>query len=267
MCPTKTTQRVRLLAALVDIDDQEDNEYRFLVDGKHVKYVTMDPGSLAGIDASFEPDLLSVLPEFPPGDWTESYVARDTLSNKLVFSSTSTAQLPAVQSTWHPTVIDHLELQEVDRIRQNIQVVSHALFPEPVAFKFAPFPWQVAYLEAETKAYEWIQGAGIGPKFLGHVAEDGRVIGFLFEHIRGASMAELKDLDACSQALARLHSLGVKHGDVNRNNFLIKEGKVTIIDFEMARQCSDQEQLRVELMGLEESFKDPSDLDGVIQES
>lgn len=52
------TQCIRLLAALVDIDDNEESEYRFLVDNKHVKYVTTEPGSLAGIDRSFEPDVL-----------------------------------------------------------------------------------------------------------------------------------------------------------------------------------------------------------------
>lgn len=41
----------------------------------------------------------------------------------------------------------------------------------------------MSYYAAETTAYEWIHGTGIGPAFLGHITEAGRVIGFLMEYI------------------------------------------------------------------------------------
>lgn len=258
------TQCIRLLAALVDIDDNEESEYRFLVDNKHVKYVTTEPGSLAGIDRSFEPDVLPILPDFPPGEWTEGRIAKDIRTGRLFFSSTSTAKLPAVEYIWHPILIDHLELKELGRIRQNIYEVSHDTFYEPVIFKFAAFPWQIPYLEAETRAYHWIRDEEIGPEFLGHVTEGGRVIGFLIKYIKkGASTATVEDLEACRTALAQLHSLGIKHGDINKHNFLVQEDKVTMVDFEMARKCDDEE-LRTELAGLEASLEDQSHRGGVI---
>lgn len=257
------TKCIRLIAALIDIDDNEEGEYRFLVDNKHVKYVTTEPGSLSGINRSFGPDVLPILPDFPPGEWTEGHISKDVHTGGLFFSSTSTTKLPAVECIWHPTLIDHLELKELDRIRQNIHKVNHDSFCKPVIFKFATFPWQIPYLEAETRAYQWIRDKDIGPKFLGHVTEGGRVIGFLIEHIKGASTATVRDLDACRTALARLHSLGIKHGDVNKHNFLVQEGEVTIIDLETARKCDD-EQLRSEFAGLKACLEDQSHRGGVI---
>lgn len=257
------TQRIELLAALVNTDENEESDYRFLVDDKHVKYVVTEPGSISGIIRTFAPDLLPILPEFPPGDWTQGRIAKNTHTGGLFFSSLSTATLPAVKSIWHPVSIDHLELRKVARIRQNIHKVSHASFRESVVFKFAAFPWEIQYLEAETRAYEWIRHSDVGPKFLGHVTEGGRVFGFLLEHVNGASVAELGDVDACRAALSRLHSLGIMHGDTNRNNFLLQLHKVTIIDFETAKKCDDDGQLQMELAGLEESFKDPYNRGGV----
>lgn len=259
---------IKLLAALVDPDGDEEDEYRFLVDEKHVKYVTIEAGALpAEIHRSFEPDVLRVIPEFPPGDWAKGRISKDPRTGKAVFSSLSTDKLPAVESVWHPIVVDHLELKILARLRQNIHKVSHVLFREPVIFKLANFPWEIPSMEAETRAYAWIQDEDIGPLFLGHVSEGGRVVGFLVEDIAGASPATLGDVGACRIALARLHLLGIQHGDVNRNNFLVQrpEGKkVTIIDFEMARKCDEQEQLQAENASLEESFRDPSNRGGIV---
>lgn len=56
---------VQLLANLVDPDDEEDSEYRFLVDGKYIKYVTVAPGVLRKCDRTFSPALIPLLPPFP----------------------------------------------------------------------------------------------------------------------------------------------------------------------------------------------------------
>lgn len=261
------SEGIKLLAALVNPDGDEEDDYRFLVNGKHVKYVTIEAGALpAEIHRSFEPDLLRVIPEFPPGDWTKGRISKDNRTGKPVFSSISMDKLPAVESVWHTTVVDHLELKTVARLRQNIRKVSHASFREPVIFKLANFPWEIPSVEAETRAYAWIQDEDIGPRFLGHVSEGGRVVGFLIEDIDRASPATLDDLGACRMALARLHLLRIQHGDVNRNNFLVQRpgGKVTIIDFETARKCDEQERLQAESASLEESFKDPSNRGGIV---
>ena len=46
-----TNSNVQLLTISVDYSDEDDSEYRFMVDGKHVKYITVAPGA----------------PTFPPG--------------------------------------------------------------------------------------------------------------------------------------------------------------------------------------------------------
>lgn len=52
------------------------------------------------------------------------------------------------------------------------------------------------------------------------------------EYIDGARFADIGDLAACQEILSRLHSLGIKHGDVNKYNYLIRGGKAMLVDFE-----------------------------------
>jgi predicted Ser/Thr protein kinase len=258
MVTPKTNSNVQLLATLVDSNDEEESEYRFLVDEKHVKYVTVDPGVFPKNDRTFAPVLITMLPPFPPGDWNEGHISKDVFTGHPVFSRNTNRDLPGVKSIWHHTQIDHLELKKLDRVRQNIHQVTHSLFDRPVLVKFAEFPWQIPYFEAETTAYRWIDGKGIGPNFLGHVTEAGRLIGFVMENIDGARAAEPGDLTACQGILGKLHSLGIKHGDINRHNFLVRNGKVVLIDFETARRCSEREELESEYRRLEQSLYDPS---------
>ncbi|KAH6982354.1 hypothetical protein BKA56DRAFT_720921 [Ilyonectria sp. MPI-CAGE-AT-0026] len=70
------------------------------------------------------------------------------------------------------------------------------------------------FFEAETTAYEWIDGKGVRPKFLGHLTEAGRVIGLVMEHIDDARSAQTGDQAACQAVQAKLHSRGIKHGDM-----------------------------------------------------
>lgn len=74
---------IRLLACLVDMDEKvADNDYRVLVDGDRVKYVTTAAFAFladnpTGHDRTFEPILLGQLfPPFPPGDWNLAHVDR-----------------------------------------------------------------------------------------------------------------------------------------------------------------------------------------------
>lgn len=257
MTPTRNSN-IQLLATLVDSKDEEESEYRFLVDGKHVKYVTVDPGVLPRDDWTFAPILLPTLPSFPPGDWNEGHISKNPLNGELEFSRCTRSDLPGVSNTWHHTRIDHLELNKVSRIRQNIHVVTHPLFDQALLVKFTEFPWQMPFFEAETTAYEWIDGHNIGPKFLGHLNEDGRVIGFVLEYLDDTRSAETEDLAACQATLARLHSLGIKHGDINKYNFLIRQGKAVLVDFEAARRCSQEKELQAEYERLEHSLSDTS---------
>ena len=114
------------------------------------------------------------------------------------------------------------------------------------------------FFEAETTAYQWIDGQGVSPNFLGHLTEDGRVIGFVMEYIDDARSADIGDLAACQDVLARLHSLGIKHGDINKYNFLVRGERAVLVDFETAKRCEEQKALEAEYEHLEHSLSDSS---------
>ncbi|KAL6827544.1 hypothetical protein V8C40DRAFT_264748 [Trichoderma camerunense] len=162
---------LQLLAVLVDWDDEDDGEYRFLVDGKDTKYVTVEPGVLPKDNQTFGPILIPLPPPFPPGEWNEGHVSKNPLSGQPVFSHYTQSDLPAISNTWHHMRIDHLEFKQVRQLRQNIHVVTHPRFDQTLAVKFAEFPWQMPYFEAETTAYEWPSSHGIGPKFIANLTE------------------------------------------------------------------------------------------------
>ncbi|KAI1756815.1 hypothetical protein F4782DRAFT_484242 [Xylaria castorea] len=254
----KAKSNIQILATLVDFDDEEESEYRVLINDKDVKYITVDPGVFPKDDRTFAPVLIDLLPPFPPGDWNEGQISKDLLTGHPVFSRTTKSDLLGVKNIWQHTQIDHLELKKLDRIRQNIHLVTHPLFKSPVIAKFTEFPWQTPYFEAETTAYEWVDGQGVGPKFLGHIIEAGRCIGFIVENVDGARTAEPADLSVCQSVLAKLHSLGIIHGDINKHNFLVRDGKAVLIDFESARRCREKKEFKSEFQGLEHSLSDTS---------
>ena len=115
------------------------------------------------------------------------------------------------------------------------------MFDDLVVAKFARFHWEIQYLENETTAYKWISDQNIGPRFLGHLAENGRVIGFFMERITDARHAAIQDIETSGEGLSRLHDLGIRHGDLNRFNFLIRDSQATLIDFDTARKYEDRD--------------------------
>lgn len=264
--PQRKNANVRLLACLIDDDDTDDSDYRFLVDGQHVKYMSTAPGTFYGAedDRNFEPVLLGeLLPPFPAGDWNNSHVAKDLETGKATFIRTTMVQFSGVKSPWHPVKLNELDFTQQDRLRQRVHVSTH---PEvnggkPVLIKLAVWPWEIPSIEVETAAYQWISGSGVGPRFLGHLTEgkDGRVVGFITEWLEGARAAGLEDMDDCKKALGRLHELGIKLGDINKYNFLVRDGHdVALVDFEMAkRDCSPLE-LDDEMSALKSSLEETS---------
>lgn len=137
-----------------------------------------------------------------------------------------------------------------ESLKSHVRLASSPDFVSPVIAKFARFEWEINYYIAETQAYSWIDGHGIAPVFLGYLTENGRVIGFLIEHIV-RRRADISDLQVCRDALQRLHRLGIVHGGLNRGNFLItEEGKAVIIDFETATKSDDSQAMELEIEGL-----------------
>lgn len=229
--PKPKNANVQLLACLVDEDNTDDSDYRFLIDRQHIKYVTTAPGTFREAEdhRTFEPILLGKLfPPFPIGDWNRGHVAKDPQTGEDTFVKTETVHLAGVENLWHPARLNELDFTQQDRVRQRVHISTHPELNngEPVLVKLAVWPWEIAFIEAETAAYQWINDSGIGPKFLGHLTEgkDGRVIGFVVEWVQGARAAGLGDMDSCKKALGRLHELGIKFGDINKHNFLVRDG-------------------------------------------
>ena len=89
------------------------------------------------------------------------------------------------------------------------------------------------------------------------------MIGFLIERIADARYSGPEDLILCQDVVARLHSLGIRHGDLNRHNFLISSGRATLIDFDTARRCDSEDELKTEFESLPERLADTSNLGGI----
>ncbi|KAL4985107.1 alpha-galactosidase A precursor [Aspergillus falconensis] len=248
--------KIDLLQAEVDEDGQ--SFFRLLVDGRSIKYITIDPGVYSTEDMCFGPSLVSILPELPHGDWNDGLVTRDADDGRPHFVSIKLTRFPEVQNTWHGTYVEYLELSIERKLRTGIYGVKCPSFNNTVVAKFARFPWEIQYIENETTAYQWISGHNIGPQFLGHLTENGRVIGFLMEYITNARHAGAQDIETCREVLCRLHDLGVRHGDTNRFNFLIRDSKATLIDFDTAQKCDDQDMLQQELENLTTCLEDLS---------
>jgi len=83
------------------------------------------------------------------------------------------------------------------------------------------------------------------------------VIGILLEKLEG-TFASIEDLPGCEEALDRLHSLGLSHGDVNRYNFIIGDGWVKMIDFETCQETQDSAQMEAEISRLAAELQDDS---------
>lgn len=248
--------KIELLQAEVDENDQ--SFFRLLVDGRSIKYITIEMGIYSVEDMCFGPSLASMLPDLPPGDWNDGLVAKNPHDGQPYLASTKITQFPGVQNTWHETSVDYTQLSVGEKLRTGIYEVTCPLFNDKIVAKFARFPWEIQYLENETTAYQWISGHNIGPRFSGHLTENGRVFGFLMERVKGARHAQIQDIDDCREVLSRLHRLGVRHGDTNRFNFLVGELKVTLIDFDTARKCDDKDILLQEMDGLINCFEDTS---------
>lgn len=214
------------------------------------------------------------LPVFPPGDWRvvdiirnevtgEAQVIKPREDDRMLIGRSSSNALDA----WHPISVDYLELEKVSQIlytnllwrrSDTLWLVTHEeLFPMPVLMKIAEFPVSDALtrVENETKVYQAIQGKGIAPEFLGHVTENGRVIGSLFEYIDG-ECPEKQDLPRCERVLRKFHREGFLHGDSHPMNFVVCGGGTTkLIDFETSRPCTNQVEFDKEVRNLRLEFE------------
>jgi predicted Ser/Thr protein kinase len=259
----RVPQTLELLQASVDEGD-EDSYLRLLVDGKKVIYITIAAGVFTPDDMCFGPAIITLLPPLPSGDWNYGYIAQDPQTAQPHFAQAIRKKLRGVENVWHPTTVDHLDLTFVETLRSPVCEVTCPQFPNTTAaYKFARFEWESGWLAGETAAYQAIEGLNIGPKFLGHVSEEGRVIGFLIEKVVDARHASIVDHVACVEALTKLHRLGFLHGDTNKHNFLVNSTGATLIDFESLCKSDNVEEFEAEIAGLTKQLNDPHAKGGI----
>ncbi|TLD04569.1 hypothetical protein E2P81_ATG10614 [Venturia nashicola] len=258
------TPSLRLLQAEVDRGDG-DSYLRLLHEGKSVKFVEIASGVYDPDDMVFGPAITALLePILPRGTWNYGYVAKDNTTGLPCFTESSQKQYQGIEYTWHPTMVDHLDLVLDSKLKTGVYDATCSSFSVPLVTKFAVWEWEINFVDNECATYECIEGHDIGPKFLGHIVEEGRVIGFLMERLKDevgdARHATPADLDICSQALAKLHGLGILHGDINKHNILITTGKATLIDFANARRGIDESEFEEEMKMLKAALCDDSNV-------
>jgi hypothetical protein len=177
-------------------------------------------------------------------------------------SAISCESLDQVVSSWHTRHIDVLPLKRISSYRAGVKEV--AFEGRTAISKIAIFEERVPQIEHETRIYETLAKCQapneppIAPTFLGHLAENGRRIGFQLEKIEG-DCASLADLAGCEAALRRLHGIGLLHGDANRYNFVAERttGHVKMIDFEHA-EIYEEEKVRLEIEELKAQLTEES---------
>lgn len=107
-----------------------------------------------------------------------------------------------------------------------------AVFPGPKSLgggKVAAF-WNLNFdgvhshgLSQESYIYSLIQDDPIAPKFLAHLTDNHEcVIGYVLECVP-AREAEIGDLNICKEVLQKLHNLGIAHGYLTKDAFLIRQ--------------------------------------------
>ncbi|KAG6312574.1 hypothetical protein E4U22_001730 [Claviceps purpurea] len=249
-----------ILSMEVDDDDSFESYYRLQI-GNHVKYIVISP-------ATFDRDTLSTPLQSLPSlsydkEWTVATISRDQTTGQLKTSFLN-RPLPGVKCQWHHTSVNCLELENTKQLTlAALEAVSHSMLPTTLGSsstmiaKIARFDWEVPRIEHETRAYQLLEGHGLSPPFLGHIHENGRIMGFLLEKIEGRS-ASIQDLSECEAALGKLHELGFLHGDVNRYNFLVTDDGVKLIDFERLQKGADPESISKELENLRAGLVDES---------
>jgi predicted Ser/Thr protein kinase len=245
--PSSFHFKLEVLSMSVPDDNNSESDIRLRV-GDQIKYLTVAPGTFPVDIISWPPDLFENLPKLPSGDWTRAHICRK--SGHLVVEP-SNKPLKGVTTSWHHNLVDVQSIALEERLSARVEVVKYN--SKSVVSKIARFEFEVPWMETETAIYQAIDGHGIGPAFLGHLVEHGRVMGFLIEKIDGRN-GEIDDLEACESIVKRLHSLGIVHGDLNKYNFIIGPTRTTLIDFEGAIKNRNKEAMQKELLRLTEEL-------------
>jgi hypothetical protein len=124
-------------------DSERESEVRILVDGRFIKYLTVDPGLYDVDDLCCGPLLASVLPPLPPGDWNQGRISRSTLKGCHHFSESTKTILRGVTSLWNPPQIEYLDLQIQRILPSNVYELTCPHSNSTIVAKLARFAWEI----------------------------------------------------------------------------------------------------------------------------
>ena len=255
----QSSQIVEILAYhdLKNCNPDYGSWYRILVNNE-IRYVEVRGGTY---DIPF--------PQLPQldldKDWKVTRVWRDDQSGELA-TELSAEPLQGINLKWHQNMIDFTDIQ-VDRSLAAFTFEVHAaapmasLPPPPTKMiaKMDLYQFKIDDFEKETGVYRMLEGTGLAPRFLGHIHDRGRIIGFLLEKVDNyppsrpyAGFKELRDVFI---ALHRFHKLGLLHNDLGSGNMIFtKEGPVKLIDFEFSKFGASRREKESETMELRQLF-------------
>lgn len=134
-----------------------DCYYRILAN-RSVKYVTIKAGALGAEELDDMPlDFQNVLPPLPyyEDTWKSASVTRNLSSGQLKVAFSS-ADLPGVKTTWHPRMVNSLDIERaryLTLLAQEYKWKADNSAPERMIAKMARFDWGIQYIEAETRIY------------------------------------------------------------------------------------------------------------------
>ncbi|KAJ2985845.1 hypothetical protein NUW58_g5318 [Xylaria curta] len=218
------------------------------IDGWAVKYVSVDFDVRMLGEKIPKTNTYNIwIPAVPQGDNCTFRFGVDPGNDGIALKQIVSCQaLPSVNNAWNSDAFEylHLEPRPMKNSTGNVRLVRHPKLDTPgglAVMKFANFADEIHAIALETEVYYYLQNSGIAPKFLGHVREGRRVIGFLLEYIEDARLTSeiygLTDaeISRCQQALAKLHGFGLIHNDIHLGNCLIRrDGTAILIDFDRA---------------------------------
>ncbi|KAI8626218.1 hypothetical protein F5Y19DRAFT_230029 [Xylariaceae sp. FL1651] len=249
-----------------------------------VKYLTAGPdvNQLKGTRLSrYSRTKIIHMPVLPEGGWNCADIGLAAGTKELTVTSVSCADLPGVANTWHPSTFEYVDLvastltsplkpasRNTNSTTDRFRLVESPLLNSPGhlgLMKIANFPVEIPAIEMETQIYKHMAGLIIVPEFLGHVVENGRVIGFVTPALLDARPAsEERPLTAetqraCHSALELLHKAGVVHGDARYANCMLRphDGIAFWMNFEHARIMRIKEKIlgtKVALDNLDEQY-------------
>ncbi|RYP70493.1 hypothetical protein DL771_005430 [Monosporascus sp. 5C6A] len=250
-----TTNNFELLSGHYEVDTNVDQRvmlrFAVTVDGKQtIRYIEVD-GGVYPEGWHWEEPIQVEFPPFPTGNWNKARLSRDPRSGQPYIWNTTRVNLLGIDRDllWHSRAIEYSRLVKYDadlkgdgETTDRLMLVSHPNNTErKMVMKIMALPKEIERdsITNEIRAYKAVEGLEIAAKFIWGVRHPRR-----------------DEEEACRQALKRFHrKAGLCHPDNIAGNFIVKGGRVYIIDFGMAGPPTNEHAFARDLENLKYFFE------------